>query len=225
MKKLIPSILLALCVCALFSCKKKGENQGLDNDNQKKFDFMSTKPGSWWRYGSRDGILWKRESRGIDTVIMDRTYSYYERRDDGSPGYDPEYFGKNKENYFTLIDVDGSRDNYIDYLFWKKDATAGSKWDNTGSVKGPPPLGKVAVLIESSLISNTESMTIGSNTFNDIIHVKSNLKAGAANTSVGSVNIWFKKDVGVIKEEVDINVLSLYNIQYTDSLIDYHLEP
>lgn len=225
MNKITAAAILMAAFFVLPGCKKTGDNQNIDNNKQLNFDLMSAKSGSYWRYAPRDGsALWQREARGKDTTVFGRVYSYYERRNDGDIAFDPEFFGKNNEDYFTLVDLDGNKDNYLDYLFYRNNSMVGSKWNNTGEVKAPT-IGKVAVLIESEVITTDGKMTIGTNNFSNVIHVKSNLQATALNISVGSVAIWFVKDIGVIKEEAEINIAGLYNIKHTDSLIEYKIVP
>lgn len=215
---------LSLLCFALFSCNKNdGENQNLDPNNQNKFDFMSTKSGSTWRYGGRDGITFTRYARGKDSVILGATYSYYERKDDNAGSFQPEYFGKNNSSYLTLIDIDGNENNYINYLFWKDGATTGASWDNTGKVSSP--IGNVNILIESYVAEDNLTMTISPNTFTKVVHVHSNLKGGPFNTALGTLDIWFVKGIGIIREEADINILSQYQMQHTDSLLEYHIVP
>ena len=84
---------LITALLAAGACKKEGVNTNLDPKDQKDVDFMSTKSGTYWKYGSRDGVNYTRYARGKDTVRNGKTFSYYERQDTGG-NLLPEYFGK-----------------------------------------------------------------------------------------------------------------------------------
>lgn len=206
-----------------YSCKKKGVNQGLDQNNQKAFEFMSTKKGSSWSYGSKSGVNYTRFARDKDSTKIGLTFSYYEHLDT-SNSLIPEYFGKNGSYYFTLIDLDGAEANYMPYAFWKDSATKGTSWNNTGSVSYPG-LGSVSILIESNEVDDNVTLYHTDSTYTNLIHVHSNIKATTANLGVGTLDIWFRKGLGVVRQEADINILSAYTLQYADSLLRYHIEP
>lgn len=223
LKNIFPVI--GIVFLGLLACNKKdGENQHLNPDDQTAFDLMSVKEGSTWRYGGRDGVTYTRYARGKDTIKLDARYSYYERKDDNAGSFDPEYFGKNKDAYLTLVDVDGNQDNYLNYLFWKDGATVGTSWDNTGKVNAPT-IGRVNVLVESYVAEDNLIMTLSSQTFTRVVHVHSDLKGGPFNTRLGNLDIWLVKGIGILREEVHIDVLGQYQLDHTDSLLDYHIVP
>lgn len=227
MKSLYASCIFLLVIAFVAGCKPKdGDNVDLDPNNQQWYDFMSSKNGSYWRYGSRDGILWTRHARQMDTMMLGKKYRYYERRDDGSSGYDPEYFGKNNNLYLTLIDLDGSRSNYVDYVYYRDSAKKSDAFTNTGQVNSP--LGTVNIKIESYVADDNLTLTYGANTYTKVLHVHSNITGSVAllqNVSIGTLDIWFRKGLGIIREEADIDILGQYQQHYIDSLIDYHIEP
>jgi hypothetical protein len=216
---------LAMFVAALTfgagSCKKDGVNENLDPADQKSFDLMPSTSGSYWKYGSRDGVDYTRYSRGRDSVMNGKTYSYYERQDAGG-NLLPEYFGKNDGYYTMLVDLDGSMTNYLEYVFWKENAALNDQWNNTGEITGPG-FGKVAVLIESQEVENGLTMSWGGKTYANVVHVHSDGKVTALNLKVATFDFWFAKGLGVIRQETDVNVAGFYKINHVDSLIEYHL--
>jgi len=216
--------LAAVLLLIMASCKKQGINQNLDPNNQKPYDFMSTKSGSYWRYGSREGVPYTRYARNMDTVKNGLKYSYYEQQEDTVGGFTPEYFGKNGPLYITLIDLDGNKDNYMEYVFWKEDAVQGDSWTNTGSASYPG-LGNVSLLTSSNETEAGITMKIDTATYTNVVHVHSDIKGGAFNFKVGTLDFWFVKNLGVIREEAHINVLNAYKLDHTDSLISYHIVP
>ena len=210
----------------MFACKKPvGDNQNLDPNNQKWYDFMSSKTGSWWKYGSRDGVSWERQARDRDTTMLGKRYRYYERRDDTSGSFEGEFFGKNNNFYLTLIDLDGNG-TFIDYVYWKDSSTTGAAYTNTGQVSSV--IGNVDVLVETNVAEDGLTMTFAGHTYSPVKHAHSEIFASATlvpKTHVGTLDIWFIKGLGIIKESADINILGQYTQQHTDSLIDYHIEP
>lgn len=222
---LIPMLwTLVIGLLGLSSCKKEGVNQGLDSNNQKKYDFMSTKGGSYWHYGSREGVRYKRFAREKDTVKNGLTYSYYERQEDTGSGHlTPEYFGKNGQYYITLLDLDGNETNYLEYVFWKEGAKKGDSWQNTGSVNHPS-VGSVNLYTTSSEIEDNTSLLLGAQTYTGVVHVHSDIRTVTLNTKIGTMDMWFVKDIGVLREEAHINILGAYKYDHIDSLIGYHIE-
>lgn len=227
MKQIIYPATAMLLIFLAIGCKKKqGDNVNLDPGKQEWYDFMSSKTGSYWRYAAPDGTFWTRHAREKDTMMLNKKYRYYERRDDGSSGYDPEYFGKNNSFYLTLIDLDGSRSNYIDYIYYKDSAVVTNAFTNTGEVNSP--IGKVNITIESHVAEDNLTLNYGNNIFTNVLHVHSNILGSAGlikNLKVGELDIWFKKGIGIIREQADINIMGQYRKNYMDSLIDYHIAP
>lgn len=221
-------IVAIIFIVFVAACKKKdGDNVNLDPNKQEWYDFMSSKTGSYWRYASRDGSLWNRHAREMDTMLLGKKYRYYERKDDASSGYDPEYFGKNNSLYLTLIDLDGSRSNYIDYVYWRDSAKKGDAYSNTGDVNSP--VGKVHIEINTYVAEDNLTMTHGNLVFQHVTHAHSDIKGTAGillpNVKVGTLDVWFVKGIGIIREEANINILGQYKNQYMDSLIEYKIVP
>lgn len=219
---------LFLINCILFlSCKKKGDNEKLDGPNTSVTDFMSTKEGSWWLYGSNESTVIKRMATGADSTKLDLFFDYYEALDTNTNHITPEYFGKNGELYLTLIDIDGSQKNYIPAVVQKDNAKVGDTWLNTGDITYSGM--KFDLKIEGEIESVNETITVGPHTFTNVVRTKSILKGKASAQPVfvkcGEVTMWFAKGIGIIKSNFEINILEIYKRKYSDSLIQYHIEP
>jgi hypothetical protein len=223
---IVKQVLLAAIVLSILitsSCKKlEGDNQNLDVSNQSVFDLMSTKSGSWWMYGNRNDTVFIRYATGKDTTKLGLKYSFYTRRDTITTTTSPEFFGKNEGKYLTLVDLDGKETNYINYVFWYEGKTS---WTNDGEYNSGTILGKVIVTISSSLVQTGLTITQNGKTYTNVYHVHSTLKAGALNIDLGTLDIWFSKNIGIIRNEADLNALGLYRNKYTDSLINYYIKP
>lgn len=222
------STLLFIAVVSLFSCKKKdGANQNLDpNKQEEASNYMSTKEGSWWLFGSRDGDVTKRIATGLDSIKNNLQFSYFEKIDTNTSYITPEYFGKNENKYVSLYDMDGSQTNYVTLVFLMDSAVAGTSWTNTQDYTYQGI--KTNLYVESNVDFTDGTLTLGDTTYTQVTKVHNNLKlklaASVAYSSVGRMDMWFAKGVGIIMEDVDVNILSTITKKYTDSLLEYHIE-
>ena len=218
-------LLISILVVAMAACKKNnGINQNLNPNAQISYDFMSTKIGSYWKYGGRDGVTYTRYARNRDSVVDGFKYSYFERQEDPNASITPEYFGKNDHYYLCLLDLDGTQTSYLKYVYWDENASQGDNWENTGKVNHPLT-GDVTMVVKSTLSETNLSMTVSGTTFNNVRHVHSDIKATAFNIGIGTLDIWFVKGIGVLREEAHINVMGAYTNEHTDSLLSYHIVP
>lgn len=224
------ALLVILCAITMVSCtKKKGENQGLTNDNYKPFDLMPRNKGSWWLYAANDGAVFYRYGTGKDSTVAGLTYSYYYRIDTTSLDrlQTPEYFGKNGDKYISLIDVDGGQKDYITYVILKDTSYVGQSWTNTEDKKIQG--WNLNMLIESDIRSITDELTYNGKTYDSVIYVFNTLKAKSvvmpAYVNCGKLEVWFKKGVGIIREKGDINLINLVSKNYEDWILDYHFVP
>lgn len=227
--------LFAILLLFIFSaCKKKdGDNKGLNNKNKQPFDIMSTQSGSWWLYKADDGSVFYRYATGKDSFVAGLTYDYFYRIDTTSVMKEkiPEYFGKNDGKYISLIDLDGAQKDYITYVILKDNPFINQSWVNTERKKIQG--WNVDMLIESQVMSVNESLTINGKTYDSIIHVYNYLKAKSAAmptyVNCGTLEVWFKKGVGIIKDKGNIDIspagVSLVKKDYGDELLDYYIMP
>lgn len=219
------TVLLLAAVVLSASCnKRKGDNQDLDPNNQQPNDYMSTQTGSWWLFGADDGKVYKRMATGQDSMKNGLLFSYYESIDTNSHYITPEYFGKNGNKYVSLFDLDGSQSNYITVVLLEDSAQTGDAWSNTQTYQSNYDL-----LVESHVVSTDGTLTLNGETYTNVTHVYNTLFAKPKVTpnyiDCGNINVWFAKGVGLVKEDADISVLGIYNLQHKDSLLAYHIEP
>ncbi len=156
----------------LTACKK-GDNQKLDGDNDPVSDFMSTKDGSWWMYGSNEGTITIRRATGRDSVMLGRVYNYYEMTDTTAQSQyvTPEYFGKNQDNFLMLVDMDlnGNKQNYLNVVVQKDNPQVGTTWSNTGSLSyGGMPFD---LLTEGEIKATGGTMVLNGTTYTDVTEI------------------------------------------------------
>ncbi len=223
------SFLFALLIGMASCAKKGGDNKNLIDTNKQPFDIMSTKAGSWWLYKADDGSVFYRYATGQDSFVSGLTYEYFYRIDTTSVMKEkiPEYFGKNDGKYISLIDLDGKEKTYITYVILKENPVPSQSWENTERKKIEG--WDVDMYIVSKVQSINETLTINGKTYDNVILVHNDLKAKSvlmpAYINCGTLDVWFKIGVGIIKERGDIDVIGLVKKTYADELLDYHIEP
>jgi hypothetical protein len=219
------TIAVAGAALLLTSCRKKGDNEHLEDEN--KPSFMSSQAGSWWMYGSNEATVTKRVATGLDSMMMGLQFDYYEKTDTNTQYVTAEYFAINGENYLMLLDLDGSQTHYMNVIINKDNAVQGATWDNTGSVQYSGI--NFTLKTEGTVIETGATMTVNGITYTDVTTTKNVLKGkpsiSPSFVNCGSVTMSFAKDVGIIKSDFDISILGYYTRQYQDSLLAYHIEP
>lgn len=220
--------LAALCLFTfIVACKKKdGVNKHLDPNQQEGSNYMSTTPGSWWLFGARNGDVTKRVATGRDTVKNGLKFSYFEKIDTNTAYIAPEYFGKNGINYVSLFDMDGGQNNYVTLVFLQDDHTS---WENTEDYTYEGI--KMNLWVKSSIAFSDGSLTLGGATYDKVTKVHHELKGKpqmmASYIDIGTLDVWFAKGIGIIMEDVNVNISLLgttyVEMKHTDSLLSYHI--
>lgn len=226
MKHLKGAVALVVILSGIFYSCKKGANEKLEENNDPVSGYMSTKAGSWWLYGANDGTITRRRATGIDSVMLGRVYNYYETTDTVSLHVTPEYFGKNSDKFLMLVDLDGNQSNYMNVVVQKDSSQVGDSWSNTGDISYSGM--KFDLLAEGEVVSINGTMSINGHTYTNVVEVNNVLKAKPilfpTYTNCGTVRMWFQKGIGILKADYDISISSFFSKQYTDSLLDYHIE-
>lgn len=228
MNKIISSAFILLLVISLYACTKRdGANQNLDPNKQEKSNYMSTKKGSWWLFGARNGDVVKRTASGIDSMKNGLKFSYFEKLDTNTKFITPEYFGKNGNLYVSLYDFDGAQTNYTTLVFLQDSVQQGSNWTNTQDYTYSGI--KVNLLFESKVDFIDGTLSLGDSTYKEVSKVHTNVKwkpnALPTYIDAGRLDIWFAKGIGIIKEEVDIKITGIPSVQHSDSLLKYYIAP
>lgn len=227
----VTSLILGAAI-ALTSCKKKtGENEKLDpNKHATVAEYMSTKPGSYWIYKSNEGNIHKRTATGLQETVNNKLYDLYITVDTTSAMKEEikTYFAKNENRYLTLIDIDGKQENYVEAIVYKDDAKVDDEWLNTGKVKISGF--NLDVEIYSEVIDINATKEINGVVYDSVFVTKNKLKARQVPlvpsfVNVGTVEMWFKKGVGILGSDFDISVMSFYTRKYNDGIVTYHIEP
>ncbi|MBS1783771.1 MAG: hypothetical protein JSS78_11960 [Bacteroidetes bacterium] len=188
---------------------------------------MTNEVGSWWIYGGSDSSVSRRIATGRDSTVKGFFFSYYERKDTTSAtGYiTPEFYGKNKNSYVTLIDMDGSMTSYITVIFFKDSVGIGEEWSNQD--KYAYQIFNFDIKINSKIVDTGGVMTINGHTYTGIYHtlnsVQGKLTFSTDYSDLGTIKVWFVKGIGIIKQDMNISIAGVYSKIYRDSLLAYHL--
>lgn len=230
MTRLFTCVLLGLL--GFSSCKKEeGENQDLDPKNQKKYDLMTNKPGSWWLYGGSDSTVTILSATGRDSTIGDLFFSYYERVDTTSlmKKTMPDFFGKNTNRYITLLDLDGTYTNWVTIIFYKDEVPIGEVWTNTDKLNY---MGLTFdIKTESRILERGGTMELAGRTYTEVLKMhhdffgRVNVGLPSDFSNIGYMDVWFVKGLGIIKKDLNISIAGNFSKVYRDSLLNYHLEP
>lgn len=233
MNNLLKYTTILIFVSSLFSCKKKDIEKVTDNTKRQPMDAFSTKKGSWWLYSAEDGSVFYRYSTGETRDLKGLTMEYYYRIDTTSVMKEqiPEYYGKFDGKYLSMIDLDGSAKDYINFVFLKEGSTTGTTWYNEEKEKIQG--WNVVLGIDSRVVNDNEIVVINGKVYENVVHVFNNLKARLtvmpAMVDCGDLEIWYKKGIGIIKNKGNIKMapggVTLVEKVYGDQILDYYVEP
>jgi len=212
----------------LAACKKElGENHNLDPKNQRKYDLMTNEMGSWWLYGGSDSSVTIRKATARDSTMKGLFFSYYEKVDTTSAMKEimPEFFGKNNISYVTMMDLDGNYTQFVTVIFSKDSVGPGATWVNTDNYKYGAL--NFDIKVESNVVDTGGTMVINGHTYSSVMRVHNDLWGKPAVSSnyikAGTLELWFVKGIGIIKEDINVDVYGQLKKVYRDSLLDYHL--
>lgn len=223
--------LLALGISLIFaSCSKKteGTNQNLDPDkNTTVTEYMSTNPESWWQFRMEENNTVKETTRrptGNKATIDGFEYDLYHSIDSSTMYITNEYFAKNENYYLTLIDLDGSQSNYVKAIVYKDDGKLGDTWTSTHQM--PYSGMNIDIEITSTISGINETKQLHGKSYDSVFVTSSTLRAKSGLipwTNCGTVEMWFRRGIGILKTDFNISILSLYNRQTKVELLNYQI--
>jgi len=228
-------LLFVLCILSIISCKKTNSvNQGLSDNNHQVFDLMSTNNGSWWMYQSVDSHVIYRLATGRDSFKEGLTLNYFERYDttSGLKTHYPEYFGKNSGKYLNLIDIDGTETTYLTYVILLDNWCNGQNWDNKETKFFSSINLNADILIHSNVVDVNQHPVYNNKTYDSVIYVHSDVWVRPSGLAIpppysncGTLDVWFKRGVGIVHEKGNINIAGVLTQNTEDWIIDYHIAP
>lgn len=225
---ILAGIMISFGLFCLFpSCRKKGDNEDLNpGDNQTHATLIPTDSGSWWLLKGSDSTTSKLTSTGRDTFISGGNYAYFEMEDTILKTITPKFYAKNGGYYLNLIDITEGDGQYVPVIICTLEPKVGDTWTNTGQVTYNGIL--VDLKMEGEVISISKQLTFNGKVYKDVIETRNKLKAKPHITptwiNCGQITMNIKEGVGVVQQDLDIHILSFFQKQVSDYLLDYHIQ-
>lgn len=216
----------ALAVLCFSSCRKKGDNEKLDGKNQTAADLIPADSGSWWLMKANDNSVSVTTATGRDTFLAGNTYDYFEMKDTSNGHIAPYFYAKNGGYYLSLIDLTGDGEEFIPAIICTVSPKAGDEWLNTSQIHYSGIA--VDVKTKGEVISTGGSLTLNGHTYQNVIQTKNELKAKPNSTpawlNCGTLTMYFSPGIGVLKSDLDVSVIGLFQTHIANQLLDYHIE-
>lgn len=220
-------IVFLAATCLFSSCRKKGNNEKLDKgNNESSSELIPATTGSWWLMKADDNSVSKTTATGIDSAVGGGQYDYFEMKDTSTGYITPKFYAKNTDYYLNLIDLSDGDGQYVAAIICTVDPKAGDTWTNTSQMQYSGMT--VDVKTEGKVTEVDGTLTINGHTYTNVIHTKNELKGKVHGTPVwincGELNMDIKPGVGILKSDLDVHILSFFQKQISNSLLDYHIE-
>lgn len=223
MKKIsrIASIFALTAVGFFVSCEEKDPinptNEGID-------EYLPTDTANWWLYDANDGTIFKRYYTGRDTVIDGFNFNYFEQEDVNNGTIVKEFYAKFEGNYYTLLKINDEGTAYVKSKVLNGNPKVGDTWSDEGEFTYNSITFNAKT--EGQVISVTDTATVNGVLINDIVLVRSKLSARLPLSTwmdCGTVEMKFKKGIGIISENYDFHVGTYVNKTYKNWLQDYFI--
>jgi hypothetical protein len=178
------------------------------------FDYFPRTANSNWSYeyddNDNDSLL--RISIAQTVSINSNTYNVFIQTDDAVAGYDSSgYYRKSGSSYYEYIDIAGviglNDPVWIEYIFLKDDAAAGTSWTSASfSGTAPAPIGQVTLRMKVNIVEKDVAVTVNGTAYPNTIVVEQRFEINAGGTwvdsGIGMIKSYYSRDIGNIKQEV-----------------------
>ena len=178
-------------------------------------DYFPRTANSNWSYDYMDDV---NDSLLIVSLpgtvnLVGNDYNVFAQTANIASGYDSSgYYRKAGNDYYSWADV-GSLigfDNpiWIEQLFLKDNATAGTTWVSQGFSGNITPLGPMTLRIRFTILQQDVSVTVKGIPYANTIVVKETIEQNTTGTTwteitpiFGSLNSYYSRNIGLIKQE------------------------
>lgn len=164
-------------------------------------DYFPTTLNSNWVYYSSSPDSTTTKVINYNPVIAGNTYSSFENNTIPPSAKDTSYYRKLGNDYYTYTDLANSfaftNPTPVEYIFLKDNVVQGATWQSANFSGTIPGLGPAMGYISMTLLAKAVSVTVGSQTFPDVIKVQYDyyLIPGGL---VGTEEKWFARGVGLV---------------------------
>lgn len=215
MKKLILACLSGSLL--VISCSKSDDPAPIADS------YMTFAAGSSWNYQLTDNATpanstaYTVGATGNDTTAAGKTYKIF--TNSSGPN---KYYNITGSDYYTLqVFPGGIIDTVLENLYLKTDAAVGANWNQSYNltIAGVP----VQFNVNNKIQEKGISRTVGTTTYNNVIHVVTTLSSPTVTLSGGTltsdIHYYYAPKYGMIENTavVDINVPLLSLTQHTDT--------
>lgn len=198
MKKTLFALLASV---AIFSSCKKSSSGGTSTDT-----YLPNNVGTNWKYkvttgGTSSDVTYTVSS---NTLVQDGiTYKIIT----GSNGNE-QYYAKSGSDYHSLIKVSGQN---VHLIILKDDKNVNDTWTTAQTLTGLSipgvPITSATVNITYTMKEKGSTKVVEGVTYNNVIKVEAALStsAGGFPLSLGTIEYYFSKNIGIIENTVNIN--------------------
>lgn len=207
------------------SCRKKGDNEKLTGENTSANTIMPTDSGSWWLMKDNSNNISITTATGRDTFIANNVYDYFEMKDTNTHDITPYFYAKHDPYYLSLVDITSNGD-YVPMIISTVNPQPGDTWTNTAQMTYMSI--PIDIKMEGSVTTTTGSLTINGHTYENVIETLNTLKAkpsvSPAWINAGTLHMYFVKGIGIIENDLNVNVAGFFQTQISQQLLDYHIQ-
>lgn len=200
-------LLFACLSIVVFSCKKDDPTELLPATES----YINNSAGSSRTYTTQDNnppsttTTYTLTPAGRDTIVDGKTYSVF-----NSTNGNTEYYNQTGNNYSTLLTLQGLSDQVFVNLYLKADQPVNTSWTQSYTVNIPGVPLPVTVVLTNKIVEKGITRIVGSNTYNNVIHVSSSITASAGPLPItgitSDINNYYAPKYGMIESS---NIFSI----------------
>lgn len=206
------SFLLSLPLFLLVACSKNSEN----TPPSQKSNYQNMTPGSSWVYhqsnlssGTSQETDFTLTSSTSDTMINSRKYHIYNYSFGGS-----QSLAQDGINYYRFDTLPAQSGGNIELLYLKNNVKAGDSWVQNITVSIPQLPMPVPITVTNTVL-DIGNRTVGTNSYNKVIHVKTILSTTLIPSTnfVNNIDSYYAPDFGLIENTTIMKINYLGFVQ------------
>ena len=181
-------------------------------------DFGPLTANSTWTYQNTPGASFTLTATNRDTMANGKTYRVLLNSSGGN-----NYLGKAGSNYYRFGSIAQLKINAAEELYLKDDQPVNATWlaNQSFTVPGIPlPL---TANLNYSIKEKGISRTVASKAFSNVTHVRLDLSITGFG-SIGGGDFYYANGVGLIENEIKINVPGQAAINQTQAITAYSIK-
>ncbi len=194
---------------------------GKDNptpDVPATVDFSPLTANSTWTYQNTPGASFTLTATNKDTVANGKTYRVLLNSTGGN-----NYLGKSGSNYYRFGTIAQLNISAAEELYLKDDQPVNATWLATQSFTVPGIPLPLTANLNYSIKEKGISRTVASKAFSNVTHVRLDLSITGFG-SIGGGDFFYADGVGLIENEIKINVPGQAAINQTQVLTAYTIK-